>query len=791
VELLTADYYVTASAIYFVDGNRVMQYDPLSESVILERESDFDARTVYTLGKGLFVLGNEGIFTYYSNSDFHTFTCLPTSYIIQFAQEIGEYYIIQLQNDLGEVSTRFYDVESCEEMLSLQGSFWLSNAFDNLDLDLIVMHAKGSYQLGERTKLISLPNFEVMPLAYDGDFYSDDVLLRDSIIYIKGSSQSFEGSTLHTLLTYDLSSNEEGQIDLPLDYFGSWVRLGFTEESDHFYLYHQGPFGERFIWEYDISTDTFQIIPNVHEVNAGIEETVTTFQTSENSESFLFAGWSFLGSSLYVASDSDVRPVFDVGVTSDAVYFEGDYHLLVEKDGLLNHIKISRDGEASSTVLDSFCFGCLIRSVATEHAILLENGNYFDVAAESYERLPTPIISTSSLRLLAANDEIVVISSSSSSSSFLFDTKEKTVLSLDTDGRLSAYAMDNEAFLVTGYYYHNDDDRHFDVINKEGQVILSTDVHTDEPLYYRGGWQRSDDIFAIAVPRVDTTLFYIANNDATYTLQCRNEGTLYYRDFPWFVSDGNIYARVQKDGVLTMAKLAEGAETQYFSEFLSTEDIIDMYTTDQMVSFVVRDRVQKKMSIETYDKSSLQLESVLDLSNEVLQYGYKYERLGELVDGNWLFAIESKEYGSELYQLDLLDLTVTLVSDLYAGPGGSNPLHLFSTDEYIYITAHSSDYSRQLYRITRDMLSNSEVVIHELLKFDQLLYPNPTSGLATLPADGPVYSHYLVRDLGGREVVSGKVENQMIDISNLIPGIYFVELIGGQEMSIVQKIIKQ
>ena len=71
------------------------------------------------------------------------------------------------------------------------------------------------------------------------------------------------------------------------------------------------------------------------------------------------------------------------------------------------------------------------------------------------------------------------------------------------------------------------------------------------------------------------------------------------------------------------------------------------------------------------------------------------------------------------------------------------------------------------------------------------LYPNPTKGLIYVKGNVGKETKVSVSDMTGKVVLTNPAYfNQMIDLSNLPSGIYFVKIIDGKK-AIVKKVVKQ
>ncbi len=90
--------------------------------------------------------------------------------------------------------------------------------------------------------------------------------------------------------------------------------------------------------------------------------------------------------------------------------------------------------------------------------------------------------------------------------------------------------------------------------------------------------------------------------------------------------------------------------------------------------------------------------------------------------------------------------------------------------------------------ITRLILQNSLNVKEANTGKKNLIYPNPTTGIINIKAEG--YSQYEVKDNSGRTIVPSSKIQSTIDVSHLTAGIYYILLKNGKETS-VQKFIKK
>jgi uncharacterized surface protein with fasciclin (FAS1) repeats len=70
--------------------------------------------------------------------------------------------------------------------------------------------------------------------------------------------------------------------------------------------------------------------------------------------------------------------------------------------------------------------------------------------------------------------------------------------------------------------------------------------------------------------------------------------------------------------------------------------------------------------------------------------------------------------------------------------------------------------------------------LNENMEESVSIYPNPASDV--LLVNGANFNAYTILDLSGKEVKSSKIENQIIDLSGLNPGMYNIQLINGNSV---------
>ena len=137
------------------------------------------------------------------------------------------------------------------------------------------------------------------------------------------------------------------------------------------------------------------------------------------------------------------------------------------------------------------------------------------------------------------------------------------------------------------------------------------------------------------------------------------------------------------------------------------------------------------------------------------------------------FSLYSPALGMELWKLNTIDDTYSLVADIATGTAGSGPGGFVELNDSIYFSASSDGTlgGTKTYRITEQSLSSNKIIGNTIIK----IYPNPTSNLLNIDIDNATNFEAIIYDVVGKEV--GTYKNQKtIDVTALTNGIYFIKL---------------
>lgn len=110
-----------------------------------------------------------------------------------------------------------------------------------------------------------------------------------------------------------------------------------------------------------------------------------------------------------------------------------------------------------------------------------------------------------------------------------------------------------------------------------------------------------------------------------------------------------------------------------------------------------------------------------------------------------------------------------------------------SDQQYIYlITSNSSDSDTCIYRSINPILKNKVPV-----KKDQFsVYPNPVVSQIRLNYLPDKATNYVISDVTGKEIISGKLSSSVINVSQLPSGIYMISVYGLKESATAKFIVR-
>jgi hypothetical protein len=144
--------------------------------------------------------------------------------------------------------------------------------------------------------------------------------------------------------------------------------------------------------------------------------------------------------------------------------------------------------------------------------------------------------------------------------------------------------------------------------------------------------------------------------------------------------------------------------------------------------------------------------------------------LGKRDDENLLLVLSTAEWGKEIYNLSLTSDEVSLIADINEGPLSGFQQLEFITDNALYFTGQSERSNTQLYKIDiQNELTNS-ITKDEFRTLN--VFPNPVNKFLYLSEP---LENILIYDLHGKAVIQNTTEVKMVDVENLISGIYMIE----------------
>ncbi|WP_396152337.1 T9SS type A sorting domain-containing protein [Flavobacterium sp.] len=157
-------------------------------------------------------------------------------------------------------------------------------------------------------------------------------------------------------------------------------------------------------------------------------------------------------------------------------------------------------------------------------------------------------------------------------------------------------------------------------------------------------------------------------------------------------------------------------------------------------------------------------------------------------NGNIYFNYFQPSTGQELWKLNAVNDTYSLIADIAPGTISSEPSGFFEMKGYIYFNATDNGFlgGTKFYRIADQSLSTVDVN-----KKVTSIYPNPTHGIITIQIEDSNNFEVELYDVYGKKIAHFSNQKK-IDISNLTNGMYVLKIVDSENNLISNnKIIKK
>lgn len=165
----------------------------------------------------------------------------------------------------------------------------------------------------------------------------------------------------------------------------------------------------------------------------------------------------------------------------------------------------------------------------------------------------------------------------------------------------------------------------------------------------------------------------------------------------------------------------------------------------------------------------------------------------------WLGTLQSLKYIdisdlNTLNNLRIEDISALDYLNLQNDNFPSEVFSLFYTEniQYACVDNISEEYNEVSFHMAQDVLPSIECslgVLNQELDIGMSVYPNPSKGFVNIDTPNLEFLQAIIFDINGKEVYSAFENNNVIDISFLNNGIYFLQLKSNHD-SIIKKIIK-
>ena len=183
-----------------------------------------------------------------------------------------------------------------------------------------------------------------------------------------------------------------------------------------------------------------------------------------------------------------------------------------------------------------------------------------------------------------------------------------------------------------------------------------------------------------------------------------------------------------------------------------------------------------------------ELEQLYTTSLKYCSLNWKPQYLGNDVNGDILFTLETKNNGNEIWAINPESKEVNLYKDINGLPSSSIKSVEFLHEGIVYFKASDSTGIIQLYKlpVSFQPVNTTETVINPN---EVGLYPNPVSSHLSLTIP---LSSIVIKNISGIEVYkNSKIEvTSILDIQTLSTGIFILEGLDSDGLRYTQKFVK-
>jgi len=670
------------------------------------------------------------------------------------------------------------DDESCnvllEEELSNLGTNYFGQLFqDNKSLPnrYVIFSIQGSYFGNGNFAIIDLQtnNFEWIDLDTDLIIHYSTIL-KDNKWYCLAIDDIELYGFVNKCFEIDLETYKVTEVPISHDADLQKITIGENRTDNQINFVTRSFDSTVEFWSFDMET---------REAKPRIEFEGAINRGVKNVDDLISIGDQFYYTTLYAlyATKGNTTEKLVTGICKMPIVQKGNFvHTLSTIEDTLYQVKINTTDQSVTLTKTSSYGWSDYRDFATEdavfnYAINLHHSRqgYYNLITESYDKLEFSEGQGTSTIQVSSGNQALFRNSLSGIYNTHFMRSDFTLkkLLLFENKPIKFYSDNRGGFIAVESTNSSLTSRQTWRIDSSGEVTQDIQV-SSAGIFSNVDATSSEMMTAIPLPAGDSINFYLLKDDQSKMISVPNKNTLYYRRHLYNIhGDKVVIETLGEDGYQATYFTYDDAPVMITSESSDDRLVSTVIHADEIATFY-HARNEHKIRIEVYDIAQEEISSI-KYFDVIKGNNWNFKLLGRIGGDNYLFAHHDGQNGNELHLFDMSNGELSLLADVYPGFVGSYPEEFVKIEDMIYFTAIAEDNSRQWFRL--DAVGLTKVI--DISPVGLEVYPNPASDYIQFKTS--LTNYEIISSTGKTILSSGNSNANRIDISSLIPGLYWIK----------------
>ena len=696
---------------------------------------------------------------------------------IQLPSAIKNYYKTTIKDnklflsfraeDSSDRRNQIYDLNTGElifETNSIYGSFY--NSF-MLPEDHILLQDEGNYWTDGKFILINTATLTFDTLDLQVDLLQESKeLFHDDKWYVVGYNvnSSLNNKPRSVIFEIDISTKDVQIRSEPEGILSSFIQLGRKSTNEYFHYTVKNFDQQDEVWRYNYGDDhAYKLEDSPKSKFAGInsvEYSLTVGNTIYFNDRY----------NLYQTKGSETIKLASGGFVFPIVEGNNSVHTIELDSFNLYRIIIKGDEIEKSLLLPNYYTFPYKRSM--KNGILINYLPYYDALTGDF--IDIPFDSNSEIaRYLAQGEHTffgeVLIDGEYKFYGYDLISKEVSVIDKNRETH-EIFHINNDKYLLIEVGKHAiNEERTVSIIDVKGKVIDEGKINYNtlfiDSFEGKYSYASSGNNFSISLIDDDQFVYLTYNNNNFYTSTLPTEDYLF--DHGYHQIDSIVIVTIYEYGEKNIYLLIPGKQPKKIDTLSRYDSFNEFYEYQGNIIIPLYNYSNGRGRYLQFDLQDFETKETILM--EGIDFSHVQSPLTQLNDRYFIVTWNDGTHGREPAILDLENITIEPIKDLYPGIIGSNPEHLSQIGNDYYFTAFDENYFRQVYRLT---LEDSIVHVKEVSCNNLIVYPNPSS--QSIAVDGLLNS-LQITDISGNTVY--KIENYKdspIDISDFPRGVYIL-----------------